>query len=93
MAVEPSPYPPASSPVERMDHHERARARTAAFHATRIYPGPVGEVLSRELLTWEEMGWRLDRTKTIARLIEHLLKVERGEETAVTPGAGKGCAA
>ena len=43
------------SPVP-MDHHEKMRLRAAAFSVTRLYPGPVGEVLSRELLTWEEFG-------------------------------------
>ena len=42
-----------------MDHHEKARLRAAAFRVTRLYPGPVGELLSRELLTWEEFGYRL----------------------------------
>ena len=46
------------SPVP-MDHHEKMRLRAAAFRVTRLYPGPVGELLSRELLTWEEFGYRL----------------------------------
>ena len=29
-----------------MDHHEKMRLRAAAFRVTRLYPGPVGEVLS-----------------------------------------------
>lgn len=32
-----------------MNHHERMRLRTAALRATQVYPGPVGELLSREV--------------------------------------------
>ena len=46
------------SPVP-MDHHEKMRRPAAAFRVTRLYPVAVGELLSRELLTWEESatGW------------------------------------
>lgn len=50
-------YEPPAPPVRlaeqtmRMDHHEKARLRAAAFRATRVYPGPIGELLSRELVT------------------------------------------
>ncbi len=42
-----------------MDHHEKMRLRAAAFRATRLYPGPVGEMISKELLTWRSSatGW------------------------------------
>lgn len=60
------------SPVS-MDHHEKMRLRAAAFRATRLYPGPVGEVLSRELLTWEEFGYRLGGSQLVMRLVDHVL--------------------
>ena len=60
------------SPVP-MDHHEKMRLRAAAFRVTRLYPGPVGELLSRELLTWEEFGYRLGGHRLIMRLVDHLL--------------------
>jgi hypothetical protein len=47
------------NPPVPMDHHEKMRIRAAAFRVTRLYPGPAGEMLSRELLTWEEFGYRL----------------------------------
>ena len=50
-----------------MDHHEKMRLRAAAFRVTRLYPGPVGEVLSRELLTWEEFGYRLGGSQLVMR--------------------------
>ncbi|MFC5992638.1 hypothetical protein ACFQE5_00245 [Pseudonocardia hispaniensis] len=60
------------SPVP-MDHHEKMRLRAAAFRVTRLYPGPVGEVLSRELLSWEEFGYRLGGSQLVMRLVEHVL--------------------
>lgn len=61
------------SPVP-MDHHEKMRLRAAAFRATRLYPGPVGEVLSRELLAWEEFGYRLGGGQLVMRLVDEVLK-------------------
>ena len=66
---------PTDAPV-RMEHDEKMRLRAAAFRVTRLYPGPVGEWLSRELLTWEEMGWRLGDHALVRRLVDHVLKAE-----------------
>ena len=62
-----------------MDHHEKMRLRAAAFRVTRLYPGPVGEVLSRELLTWEEFGYRLGGSQLVMRLVDHVLKTPLGQ--------------
>ena len=51
-----------------MDHHEKMRIRAAAFRATRIYPGPVGELISRELLGWEDFGYRLGGNRMVLDL-------------------------
>jgi hypothetical protein len=56
-----------------MDHHEKMRLRAAAFRATRLYPGPVGELVSRELLTWEEFGYRLGSQQLVMRIVDHVL--------------------
>lgn len=57
-----------------MDHHEKMRLRAAAWRATRVFPGPVGEVLSRELLAWEEFGYRFGGTGLIGPLADTILK-------------------
>jgi len=61
----------ADNPIEYMHLPERSRARGAANKAKRLYPGPPGEVLAREILTWEEMGWRLG-PGLVAKLINHI---------------------
>lgn len=67
-----------------MDHHERTRLRAAALRATRVYPGPVGELLSRELLSWEEFGYRLGSRKMIMRIVDQV-------NSASTLHAGAAC--
>ena len=58
--------------IARMDHQQRMRLRTAAFRATHLYPGPVGELLCRELQDWEEFGYRFGSGAFMTRLIDHL---------------------
>lgn len=60
--------------LERMDHLERARIRAAAFRATRVYPGPVGELISSEVMAWDELGIRLGSRSRIMALVEHIEK-------------------
>jgi hypothetical protein len=62
-----------------MDHRSRTRLRAAAFRARLVYPGPVGELITRELLSWEEFGYRLGGNRMIMTLVEHVLR---------TPAAG-----
>ena len=62
------------APPEIMDNHMKMRLRAAAFRATRVYPGPVGELLSREILTWEEFGYRLGGGQLMMRVVDYVLK-------------------
>jgi hypothetical protein len=70
-----------------MDHHEKMRLRAAAFRATRLYPGPVGELVSRELLTWEEFGYRLGGEQLVMRLVDHVLKTPIPQQVAEADAA------
>lgn len=63
-------------PVAPMVHHEKMRMRAAAFRATRVYPGPVGELISRELLAWEDFGYVLSNGGLVLRLVDHVMKTE-----------------
>lgn len=60
-------------PPVPMDHKEKSELRHLAFKATRLYPGPVGELVSRELLAWEEFGYRLGsyaQVRALMRAVE-----------------------
>jgi len=59
---------------EIMTHHEKKRIREAAFYATKLYPGPVGELIFRELLTWEDFGYRLGGKQPVMQLVDHVMK-------------------
>jgi len=62
---------------ETMSHADRARLRLAASAARRRYPGPVGEVLAREIAAWEEFGYRFGGERLIGQLVEDLLSQPR----------------
>jgi hypothetical protein len=62
-----------------IDHRSRTRLRAAAFRARLVYPGPVGELITQELLSWDEFGHRLGGNRMIMTLVEHVLR---------TPAAG-----
>lgn len=65
-----------------MEQPERARIRAAARHARRVYPGPVGELVHRELNAYADFGLRFDVSALIPSLVEHVLKLPvavRGE--------------
>jgi len=64
---------PAQSPPVRMDQHERAQLRTAAFRSTKIFPGAVGELLSGELLAWDEFGYRLGATGLVRGIVHDVM--------------------
>jgi hypothetical protein len=66
-----------------MDQHERMRIRAAAVRATRVYPGPVGELVARELLTWEEFGHRLGSAGPIMQLVDAVMKHPFSPESEV----------
>jgi hypothetical protein len=51
-----------------MEMHEKARYRAAAVLARRIYPGPLGELVHRELTAYAEFGYRVSDDGLIPRL-------------------------
>lgn len=55
---------------------EKQELRRLAHKATRLYPGPVGEIVARELITWEEFGHRLGNHAQMRALLRHLDQTE-----------------
>lgn len=74
--------PVQESPPVPMSHHEKSRLRAAAFHAKKVYPGPVGELISGELLSWEDFGYVLSGPGMIRRLVDHVLAQKAPEVPA-----------
>jgi len=62
------------APPQRMVGSEGLRLRAAASKALKLYPGPVGALVSRELLVWDEFGYRLGGDSLIRMVVEDILK-------------------
>lgn len=54
---------------------DRKTLRLAAFHATKVYPGVVGELISDELLAVEMWGYAVVSSSRAHRLAEHVLSL------------------
>lgn len=63
----------ATVPPPKLDFPEKSRASAAAYRAVRLFPGPVGEVLHREIEFYVMCGLRTDQTCLLPRLIDHLM--------------------
>ena len=63
----------AGNPHERMGYRERVRLRAAALRAQTVYPGPIGELIYRDLMAWDEFGFRLGAHSLIAQVIAQIL--------------------
>lgn len=66
----------------RMDCHVKARFRVAAHHAKRVYPGAVGELLAREILSWEQMGYRLGGEALMTQVVDEVLSRPMSRDAA-----------
>ena len=49
--------PVAPGNLQPMDYHVKSKYRAAAFRASRLFPGVIGQVLSDEIMCLEEFGW------------------------------------
>lgn len=69
--------PPAPTLIDKrvweMEFHEKAQIRAAAFRATKLWPGGVGELIQRELLSFEDFGQRLAREGHVMRAVRDIL--------------------
>lgn len=70
--------PPASSSPRQgigdsIGSVELEQLREARRRATETYPGPVGDLIARELEAVAEFGFRFARGTLYRRLVDHLL--------------------
>jgi hypothetical protein len=78
---------PASLPgnAEALPVHEKSQLRAAARHARLALPGPIGELVSREITAYAEFGYRFGTDALVPRLAVQVL--------AMPTAAGQGRAA
>jgi hypothetical protein len=76
---------PVGLPAVRhaLEAHEKARLRAAARHARAVYPGEVGELVSRELTAYAEFGIRFSVDALIPRLATRVLAMSAAERADV----------
>ena len=67
---------PGAAPVRCPYDDPLRRVAAAVGAAGARYPGPVGELIRRELRAFVEVGHRFDGSGLVPRLIEELLAVE-----------------
>jgi hypothetical protein len=70
-----------TAPTRGLSQEMRGRVAAALTDAPRAYPGPVGELLVREIGAWAEWAHRLDKSSLGVRLVE---AVERKTREMVT---------
>lgn len=71
-------FPPETPPIPgdpdgRLSPQESSRLRAAAHHAKRAYPGPIGELLARELTAYADFGYRFAAGGLFVRLADDVL--------------------
>jgi hypothetical protein len=52
---------------------EATRLRYAAARALRTHPGPIGELLHRELLAWQDFGHRFGAGRLTSAVADQIL--------------------
>lgn len=72
--IYPGPDPIVGN-VERLAMHESSCLRAAALHARRVLPGPLGELVQRELTAYAEFGHRFAADALITRLATEILAI------------------
>lgn len=75
-----TPQPAADVPVPKLQPVDRGRLLSAALRAEKAYPGPIGELVARELTTWSELSFRFGGESTIARLVDHVMRLPVDDE-------------
>ena len=65
---------PVLHPLPAVGDQDRVRMEIAARYALDSHPGPVGELIHRELQAFLEFGYRFDDgTGLVARLVEYMM--------------------
>lgn len=67
--------PPIPGDVERLHLHEASRLRAAALHARRMIPGPLGELVHRELTAYADFGYRFAADSLVPRIATEILAI------------------
>lgn len=70
-----------TNPPRLMEQHSKIRLRAAAMKVRKLLPGPLGELVARELMIWEEFGYRLGSGSVVLGAIDQIMKTPLPEES------------
>lgn len=58
-----------------MDAHEKLELRAAAYRVRKLdLPPAMAELIARELMTWEEFGYRLGINSLVRKAVREIMK-------------------
>lgn len=66
-----------TNPPRTMDQHEKLKLRSAAYRVRSQklgLPEACAELLAREIMTWEEFGYRLGTNSLVKRAVDEIMK-------------------
>lgn len=66
-----------ANPPRRMDPHDKLKLRSAAYRVRSQklgLPPAVAELLAREIMVWEELGYWLGTSSLVRRAVEEIMK-------------------
>jgi len=64
-----------TAPPAKMEQHEKMRLRAAAFRAGKVLPPGLAKLVERELLVWDEFGYRFGRPSVVMRAVDEIMKM------------------
>lgn len=64
---------PQPGNIRALTFRETSRLRAAALHARRTLPGPLGELVARELRAYADFGYRFSTDALLPRLANQVL--------------------
>lgn len=65
----------------KLERHEMSRYRAAAHHARHVLPGPLGELVSRELAAFADFGYRFTQDGLVPRVAAEVLTMPRAPQS------------
>lgn len=74
----------------RGDNVDRGRLDTAARWAREAFPGPIGELIEREISVYLSFGFRFDGSGLIFRLADQVLASNLSDHASPAPTSSAG---
>jgi hypothetical protein len=71
---------PPLAPISALNHVDRGRLLSAALRVKKIHPDPIGTLVAEHLTSYSEFGWRFGGDSTIAKLVDHVMRLPVDDE-------------